>query len=63
MLVVVNARFLTQKVTGVQRFAMEICLRLKTLISEVEFVTPGDVVQKEAFQELDAKIVNIEQTK
>lgn len=57
MLVVVNARFLTQKVTGVQRFAMEICLRLKTLISEVEFVTPGDVVQKEAFQELDAKIV------
>lgn len=57
MLVVVNARFLTQKVTGVQRFAMEICLRLKTILKDVEFVTPGDVIQKEAFQLLNAKIV------
>ena len=56
MLVVVNARFLTQKVTGVQRFAMEICLQLKTMLKEVEFVTPSDVIQKEAFRELNAKI-------
>ena len=57
MLVVVNARFLTQKVTGVQRFAMEICLQLKTMLKEVEFVTPSDVIQKEAYQELNAKII------
>ena len=57
MLVVVNARFLTQGVTGVQRFAMEICLRLKHLLKDVEFVTPEDVIQKEAFRELNAKIV------
>ena len=57
MLVVVNARFLTQGVTGVQRFAMEICLRLKHLLKDVEFVTPNDVIQKDAFRELNAKIV------
>lgn len=57
MLVVVNARYLTQKVTGVQRFAMEICLQLKTMLKEVEFVTPSDVIQKEAYQELNAKII------
>lgn len=57
MLVVVNARFLTQGVTGVQRFAMEICLRLKQLLKDVEFVTPNDVIQKDAFRELNAKIV------
>lgn len=57
MFVVVNARFLTQNVTGVQRFAMEICLQLKTMLEEVEFVTPDDIAQNEAFLALDAKII------
>lgn len=57
MLVVVNARFLTQNVTGVQRFAMEICFQLKAMLKDVEFVTPDDVVQNDAFQALDAKVI------
>ena len=47
MYIVVNARFLTQSVTGVQRFAMEICLKLKDSMDNIEFVTPSNVMQQE----------------
>lgn len=57
MLVVVNSRFLTQNVTGVQRFAMELCFCLKKIIDDIEFVTPDNVIQKDAFKKLDAKII------
>ena len=57
MYIVVNARFLTQSVTGVQRFAMEICLKLKDSMDNIEFVTPSNVMQQEVFNALDAKIV------
>lgn len=30
-MVVVNSRFLTQSITGVQRYAIEICLELKKI--------------------------------
>lgn len=40
MTVVVNCRFLTQEVTGVQRFAEEITKRLPKLIDGIEFVAP-----------------------
>lgn len=41
-MIVINARFLTQRVTGVQRFAIEICKRLPKKINEMEiiFVSP-----------------------
>lgn len=57
MLVVVNARFLTQKVTGVQRFAMELCFCLKEIMDEIEFVTPDGILQHDAFEKLNAKVV------
>lgn len=56
-MIVVNARFLTQKVTGVQRFAMELCLCLRSMVNDVEFVSPGDIVQTDAFEKLGAKII------
>lgn len=56
-MIIVNARFLTQSITGVQRFAMEICLQLKSLMENVEFVTPEGIIQKNAFQELQAKVI------
>lgn len=34
MKIIVNARFLTQPITGVQRFAIEISLRLKKELGE-----------------------------
>lgn len=44
---IVNARFLTQPVTGVQRFAIEISLRLKKLIPGVVFISPKNILHKE----------------
>jgi len=38
--VVVNARFIDQPITGVQRFALQICLHLKDILPSVEFVAP-----------------------
>lgn len=56
-MIVVNARFLTQRITGVQRFAIEISLRLKKLIRDIEFVTPDNIEQKDVFEALDAKVI------
>jgi glycosyltransferase involved in cell wall biosynthesis len=53
---VINSSFLTKPITGVQRFAIELSLRLKALDSSIEFVCPGDVMQHEIFEKLDAKV-------
>lgn len=53
--IVVNARFLTQEITGVQRFAIEICLRLKELLGErVLFVAPSNIIQQDYAEQLCA---------
>lgn len=58
MKVVVNARFLTQHMTGVQRYAVEICLELKKMMGDdVVFVTPSNIEQKEYAEQLSAEIV------
>jgi glycosyltransferase involved in cell wall biosynthesis len=56
-MIVVNARFLTQSITGVQRYAIELSLRLKQLDSSIEFVCPENVVHHSIFEQLNAKIV------
>lgn len=45
-MIVINARFLTQKTTGVQRFAIEICNRLPNSIGgkEIIFVVPNSEI-------------------
>lgn len=54
-MIVVNARFLTQHITGVQRFAIEISLRLKDMLKdEIVFVAPKDIVLEEYAQQLNA---------
>lgn len=53
----VNARFLTQATTGVQRVGIEISRQLKALHPEVHFLTPNAVVQEEIADELGAEIV------
>ncbi|NLH39211.1 MAG: glycosyltransferase family 4 protein [Elusimicrobia bacterium] len=54
----INSRFLTQKITGSQRFAIEISKQLKKLEPEkFVFVTPKDIVHKDLAKELDAKII------
>lgn len=55
-MIVVNARFLTQHITGVQRFAIEISLRLKDLLKdEVVFVAPKDILLEDY-----AKLLNVQ---
>lgn len=54
----VNARFLTQQITGVQRFAYEISLRLKDRLGdEIVFLSPRNILQKEMAEHLDAKTI------
>lgn len=57
-MIVVNARFLTQQVTGVQRFASEISVRLKErLHDEVMFVSPSNIISTELAESLDVKVM------
>ena len=51
----VNARFLTQNITGVQRFAIEISLWLKRILKDnVQFIAPKNIVHVNTAKELDA---------
>lgn len=56
-MIVVNARFLTQPISGVQRYAIEICLELKKLNSHIVFVAPRNILHHEIAHELGVKIV------
>jgi len=54
----VNARFLTQNITGVQRFAIEISKELKKLYKDdIIFVTPKNIIHKNLAKELKVKII------
>ncbi|MFC0514807.1 glycosyltransferase family 4 protein [Mucilaginibacter angelicae] len=50
--IIINARFLTQKLTGVQRFAIEIAKQLKTLMPGLVFVAPSDIIHHELAAQL-----------
>jgi glycosyltransferase involved in cell wall biosynthesis len=54
---VVNARFLTQKLTGVQRFAIEIARQLKVLVPSAEFVAPSNIIHNQLAAELGVTII------
>ena len=54
---VVNCRFLTQRITGVQRYAIEISRRLKNIQPSTRFVTPRNILHKELARELGAEII------
>lgn len=54
----VNARFLTQQITGVQRYAIEISRELiKSQNFRVLFLAPKNVIQKEIFKEFNAIVI------
>lgn len=58
MYIVVNARFLTQPITGVQRYAIEISQQLKKMLEgEIRFVAPDDIVNKDIVAKLEVKII------
>lgn len=58
MNIYVNSRFLTQNLTGVQRYAIELSKQLKKIYGDdIVFVCPNNVVNNEAFKLLGAKII------
>lgn len=57
-MIVVNARFLTQDITGVQRFAIEISKQLKVLRGDdIQFISPKNMIHHDLAKELGAKVV------
>lgn len=59
-IIVVNARFLTQRITGVQRFGIELSIRLKKQYGdEIIFVTHPGIIHKELAKELNAIEIGI----
>jgi glycosyltransferase involved in cell wall biosynthesis len=53
----VNARFLTQPITGVQRYAAELARRFKRARPQVRFLTPKNVLHDDLAAELGAEVV------
>ena len=53
---VVNARFLTQNIVGVQRYALEIAKRFKVLRPDTRFLTPKGVIHEGLAETLGAEI-------
>ncbi|MDB5141148.1 MAG: glycosyl transferase group 1 [Mucilaginibacter sp.] len=56
-MIIVNARFLTQRVTGVQRFAIEISKILRVLNDKIVFVTPYNILDIDLAKQLDAVVI------
>lgn len=56
-MIFLNARFLTQPITGVQRYAIEISRILKKLHPEIQFVAPRNILHQDLADELGARIV------
>jgi len=58
MKLVVNALFLTQKITGVQRYAIEISKELKRIFNDkIKFVAPSNIIHHELAEYLDVEII------
>jgi glycosyltransferase involved in cell wall biosynthesis len=57
MKIYVNGRFLTQKVTGVQRFAIELTKRLQDIEKDIIVLAPKNVIQKEISVKLNVRII------
>jgi glycosyltransferase involved in cell wall biosynthesis len=57
MMIYVNARFLTQEMTGVQRFAEEISLSLRSIRDDVVFVSPPGILREDVAKKLGVEII------
>ena len=57
MKIFVNARFLTQALSGVQRYGIECSRQIKKLYHEAIFVCPENILHHDIAEELEAQIV------
>lgn len=56
-MIYVNARFLTQNLTGVQRFAEQISLELKKIRDDIVFLSPPDILRHDIASQLNVIVV------
>jgi len=56
-MIVINARFLTQELRGVQRFAEQTCLALKQMRDDVVFVAPQGIKMHESAKALEVQCI------
>jgi len=56
-MICINCRFLSQQITGVQRYAIEICLLLKEFDTQIVFLSPANIVHKNIAEKLGVKII------
>lgn len=60
-MIVINACFFTQSMTGVQRYCFEISIHLKHHYSnQIKFVSPKGIVLKEEADALGAEIIDLQ---
>lgn len=57
MKIFVNARFLTQPVSGVQRYAIECCKKIKKKYPTTVFLSPPHILHTDVAEELGAKVI------
>lgn len=57
MNIYINGRFLSQKITGVQRYAIELVIRLKSINRNILILCPKNIVHKELAVKLGVKII------
>ena len=57
MKIIVNARFLTQPLSGVQRYGIECSRQIKKLHPDVTFVAPKNILHTGIANELDVKVI------
>lgn len=55
-MLIINARFLTQNISGVQRYAIEISKQIKKLNPSVRFVSPKNILDKDLAENLGVEI-------
>ena len=56
-MIIINARFLTQPITGVQRVGIEWSKRLKKLRNDIVFVSPNNILHHELAEELEVEVI------
>ncbi len=59
MKIFINARFLSQPLSGVQRYGIECSRQIKKLHPDVVFLTPKNILYADIAQELGAEIIGV----
>ncbi|MBN1397647.1 MAG: glycosyltransferase family 4 protein [Bacteroidetes bacterium] len=57
--IIINARFLTHRITGLERYAVEISRQLKKLRPSLTFVAPKDIQHRSIAEELEVECFGV----